>query len=99
MAWVKLDQGELERLEEGRVTTVVAGERALCVAKTADGIGVLDNRCPHQGGPLGDGEIDEHGHLICPWHGYEYDPITGQPPPGFSDSATCYPVERRDGEV
>ena len=27
--------------------------------------------------------------LRCPWHGYDYDPITGLPPEGFSDAAGC----------
>ena len=94
--WVKIEPGDLA---EGRVTTVVAGERPLCVSRTEAGIGVLDNHCPHQGGPLGDGEIDENGNVICPWHGYEYDPVTGRPPAGFDDGATCYPVEERDDGV
>jgi pyruvate oxidase len=94
--WVRIDPGDLA---EGRVTTVIAEGRALCVSRTAAGIGVLDNRCPHQGGPLGDGEIDENGNVICPWHGYEYDPHTGRPPEGFSDGALAYPVETRDDGV
>ena len=94
--WVKIEPGDLA---EGRVTTVVAGDRPLCVSRTEAGIGVLDNHCPHQGGPLGDGEIDENGNVICPWHGYEYDPVTGRPPAGFDDGATCYPVEERDDGV
>ena len=52
------------------------------------------NHCPHQGGPLGEGSI-EKGLLRCPWHGYDYDPITGQPPGGFSDAVPSYPVEER----
>ncbi len=91
VAWHKIDPGELG---EGRVTTVVVAGRALCITRTKAGYGVLDNHCPHQGGPLGDGEID-HGYVMCPWHGYEYDPITGEPPPGFTDAATSYPVEQR----
>ena len=89
-AWVELD---LPDLPVGRVTTVVAGGRALCVARTEAGWGVLDNRCPHQGGPLGDGQI-EGGYVICPWHAYEYDPVTGQPPAGFADAAVAYPTRR-----
>jgi len=93
-AWVRLDVGELP---VGQLTTVVAGGRALCVTHTSDGYGVLDNHCPHQGGPLGDGQI-ENGFVICPWHAYEYDPATGRPPPGFKDAATAYAVEvRHDG--
>src|SRR4051812_42807955 len=84
--WVEL---ELPDLEVGRVTTVVAGGRALCITRTPDGWGVLDNRCPHQGGPLGDGQL-ENGYVICPWHAYEYDPSTGRPPAGFNDGAAAY---------
>src|SRR5438105_849251 len=86
--WVTVD---LPHIDVGRVTTVVAGGRALCITRTADGWGVLDNRCPHQGGPLGDGQL-ENGYVICPWHAYEYDPSTGKPPPGFTDGATAYPT-------
>lgn len=95
MEWHRIDPGPLET--DG-LTTVVAGGRALCVTRTAEGYGVLDNRCPHQGGPLGDGQI-ENGYVICPWHGYEYHPCTGSPPPGFVDAATGYRVEQRDDGV
>ena len=39
----------------------------------------LDNHCPHQGGPLGEGSI-ENGLLRCPWHGYDYCPLDGSSP-------------------
>lgn len=90
-AWFKIDDSEFEL---DTPTIVVAGGRALCLTRTADGWGVLDNRCPHQGGPLGEGQV-EGDWLLCPWHGYEYDPLTGEPPPGFTDHATVYPVEER----
>ena len=49
------------------------------------------------GGPVGEGSI-ENGLLRCPWHGYDYDPLTGLPPQGFSDSVTAYEVDdRTDG--
>jgi thiamine pyrophosphate-dependent acetolactate synthase large subunit-like protein/nitrite reductase/ring-hydroxylating ferredoxin subunit len=92
---VKVDPGGLQ---VDRVTTVVANGRAVCLTRTAAGYGALDNHCPHQGGPLGDGQLAD-GYLICPWHAYEYDPVTGQPPPGFKDAATCYPVEERPDGV
>src|SRR5436190_23543618 len=96
LAWVEVD---LPDIEVGRVTTAVAAGRALCVTRTADGWGVLDNRCPHQGGPLGDGQL-EGGYVICPWHAYEYDPSTGEPPPGFGDAATAFPIRTaEDGRL
>ena len=87
--WVRVAR---PAIDAGRVTTVVAGERALCVVRGTDGEwSALDNRCPHQGGPLGDGQLDD-GWLICPWHAYQYDPVTGEPPPGFRDAATAYAI-------
>ena len=95
-----VDWHEIEGIELAvdEVTMVVAGGRGICLARTADGLGALDNRCPHQGGPLGEGTI-EGEWLICPWHGYEYDPITGAPPGGYDDGATPYPVREDDGIV
>lgn len=37
----------------------------------------LDNVCPHQGGPLGEGELD--GNMVtCPWHAWDFDVTTGE---------------------
>ena len=88
----------LEELPEGRVTTVVAGHRTLAMTHYRGRYGALDNHCPHQGGPLGEGSI-EGGLLRCPWHGYDYDPLTGAPPPPFDDAPSCFPVQVRDDGV
>ena len=86
-----------DELPDGRVKTVVAGGRALALSHHDGRYGALDNRCPHQGGPLGEGSI-ENGWLRCPWHGYDYDPLTGTPPPPFDDSPPCFATEvRPDG--
>ena len=94
-AWHQVDA---DGLAEGHVTTVIVNDRAICLTRTAAGLGALDNRCPHQGGPLGEGQI-EHGYVLCPWHGYEYDPISGVPPGEYGDVAATYPIEERDDGV
>src|SRR5204862_1469620 len=94
--WHKV--AELDELPEGRVKTVVAGRKSLALTHYEGAFGALDNHCPHQGGPLGEGSI-ENGLLRCPWHGYDYDPLTGTSPGAFDDTATCYPLDIRDGEV
>ena len=93
--WQKV--ADLDDLPVGRVRTVTAGRRSIVLTHVGDEFGALDNRCPHQGGPLGEGSI-EKGWLRCPWHGYDYDPLTGTPPPGFTDAPPRFPVEvRADG--
>src|SRR6186997_3322888 len=70
--------------EEGRVRSVVVDGRSIAMARCGGRLGALENRCPHQGGPLGEGSI-EHGLLRCPWHGYDYDPATGAPPGALAE--------------
>ena len=87
-----------DELDEGRVTTVAIGRRTFAVSKYEGQWGCVDNACPHQGGPLGEGSI-ENGWLRCPWHGYDYSPIDGKPPGGFSDAPACFTTEVRESEV
>src|SRR5579859_6791452 len=91
-AWHRVDPADVP--DDGRVRSVVVDGRTVALARCGVRLGALDNRCPHQGGPLGEGSI-ERGWLRCPWHGYDYDPITGQPPPGFHDAPAAFPVEER----
>ncbi|HON76647.1 MAG TPA: thiamine pyrophosphate-binding protein, partial [Dermatophilaceae bacterium] len=94
MTWHRVDAIP----DEGRVRTAVVDGRTIALSRCAGRVGALDNHCPHQGGPLGEGSI-EGGWLRCPWHGYDYDPVSGMPPPGFSDAPAAYPVEERDDGV
>jgi thiamine pyrophosphate-dependent acetolactate synthase large subunit-like protein/nitrite reductase/ring-hydroxylating ferredoxin subunit len=87
-----------DALADGRVTTVQAGHRSIALTHFDGRYGALHNRCPHQGGPLGEGSI-ENGWLRCPWHGYDYDPLTGVPPSGFADRPESFPVEARDDGI
>jgi pyruvate oxidase len=93
--WHRIDPADVP--DEGRVRGVVVDGRTVAVARCGARLGALENKCPHQGGPLGEGSI-EKGLLRCPWHGYDYDPVTGQPPGDFADSVPSFEVdERGDG--
>ena len=97
MSWHKaLDP---EELAEGRVTTVTIGTTSLCMTHHEGKYAALDNRCPHQGGPLGEGSI-ENGLLRCPWHGWDYCPLTGTPPgEEFDDGVPTFDTEVRDDGI
>jgi pyruvate oxidase len=86
-----------DELGEGRVKPVTCHRATVCMTHHNGAYAALDNRCPHQGGPLGEGSI-ENGLLRCPWHGWDFDPTTGLPPGGYDDGVATYPVEvRADG--
>jgi pyruvate oxidase len=82
--------------DEGRVRSVVVDGRSIAMTRCGGRLGALENHCPHQGGPLGEGSI-EKGLLRCPWHGYDYDPATGAPPgvlaEHLDDRVPAYDVE------
>ena len=101
LSWHKV--AERDQLPESRVMSVTAGVKTLALTHFQGQYAAMDNRCPHQGGPLGEGSIEkgEGGQcwLRCPWHGWDFDPLTGKPPGGHEDTGQeMYPVEvRKDG--
>ena len=86
-----------DAIRENRVMTVSAGHKEICLSRFEGKICALDNHCPHQGGPLGEGSI-ENGILRCPWHGWDYHPCTGKVP-GFEDKVESFPVEEREDGI
>ena len=81
---------------EGRVVPL-GGER-VAIFRNGTEISCISNVCRHQMGPLGEGRIID-GCVTCPWHGFQYDPVTGCAPPPFDDRIETYDVAIHDGFV
>ena len=88
--WHKVLDDKKE-LQEGRVMTVTAGHKDLCLTHHKGKFTALDNKCPHQGGPLGEGSI-ENGLLRCPWHGWDFCPHGGSSD-NFDDGLEAFPIK------
>lgn len=97
LIWHKV-LGHREELPEGRVKTVTANHKGICLTHYKGKFSALDNRCPHQGGPLGEGSI-ENGMLRCPWHGWDFDPYTGMSPGGYDDGIQTYKVKEENNAI
>ncbi|MEO1038111.1 MAG: thiamine pyrophosphate-dependent enzyme [Pseudomonadota bacterium] len=100
--WYKV--ADHHELAEGRAKSVTAGTKFIALVHFDGQYAAMDNHCPHQGGPLGEGSIekgvDGQCWLRCPWHGWDFHPLTGKPPGGHEDSGqTTYPVELRGDGV
>jgi 3-phenylpropionate/trans-cinnamate dioxygenase ferredoxin component len=63
-------------LDPGK-TTFEVDERFVVVFHLDGEFYALDDACTHDGGPLGDGDIDGF-QIICPRHGAHFDIRTGQ---------------------
>ena len=100
--WISV--GHVKDLPEGRIKTVTARTTSICLVHFEGQWAAMNNHCPHQRGPLGEGTIekgiDEKCWIRCPWHGWDFDPLTGKPPGGHEDSGQdMYEIDIRDGEI
>jgi len=88
--WHKVLDNKNE-LPNGRVMTVTAGHKGICLVHFEGKYCAVENKCPHQGGPLGEGSI-ENGKLRCPWHGWDFHPCGGSSE-GFDDGLPAFELK------
>jgi nitrite reductase/ring-hydroxylating ferredoxin subunit len=69
---------KVQDVPEGKgIVILLADGHEIALFKVNGEIYALDNSCPHQGGPLGEGTMD--GSIVsCPWHGWEFNVTTGE---------------------
>jgi nitrite reductase (NADH) small subunit len=75
-----------------------SGDKTICIANVNGVYSAMDNVCLHQGGPLGQGMI-ENGKVVCPWHGWQYDPKTGAAAHNANAKVAVYPMKIENGDV
>jgi nitrite reductase (NADH) small subunit len=69
--------GSLAALPPGALRQVEANGQTIAICRVGDEVYAVDGICPHSGGPLGHGAL--HGTaLVCPWHAWEFDCVTGE---------------------
>ena len=83
---------------DGGAREFTAGEKTVCVAKCEGTLSAMDNVCLHRGGPLGQGVIED-GKVICPWHGWQYDPKTGAVGHNSAAKVAVYPIKVEGDDV
>jgi nitrite reductase (NADH) small subunit len=74
------------------------GDKVICVANVNGVISAMENVCLHRGGPLGQGTI-EGGKVVCPWHGWQWDPQTGEATHNATAKLAVYPIRIERGDV
>ncbi len=54
-----------------------------------------DNLCPHEGGPLAEGNL-EGDSVTCPWHGWQFDVVSGEGSNSYGLSLSTYRILTTD---
>lgn len=64
-------------LPPGQAREVTLGGQVIALFNVAGTFHALPGRCPHRGGPLGQGFVDG-AQVSCPWHNWTFDVTTGE---------------------
>src|SRR5215472_8390186 len=71
----------LDELPPGAAKEVEHEGRVYALFNVGGTILAIDGICPHQGGPLAEGDVA--GTIVtCPWHGWQFDLKSGRMPSG-----------------
>lgn len=65
------------QIPENGMIGVEAEGKALVLVSLGGTIYALDDTCPHEAGPLSEGQI-EGEEIVCPWHASHFDIKTGR---------------------
>jgi nitrite reductase (NADH) small subunit len=88
--------GSVDDIPVGEGRAFVVGDEQVAVYRLRDGtLRALDAVCPHRGGPLADGLIDDRV-VVCPLHGRTYDLCTGAELAAGGDGIRAYDVTAAD---
>jgi nitrite reductase/ring-hydroxylating ferredoxin subunit/multimeric flavodoxin WrbA len=93
--WV--DVGATSELRNRSVTRVEVEGLVLALSFADEAFAAVAATCAHKGGPLDKAALED-GCLVCPWHQWRYDRVTGRHQ-GSPAAVAAYDVEVRDGRV
>lgn len=87
-----------DELRKGCGIQRTVGEREVGLFQVGDAVCAIDGVCPHVGGPLGEGVV-ENGKVFCPLHAWPFDLRTGQCDTNPNATVDCFETKVEDGEV
>jgi nitrite reductase/ring-hydroxylating ferredoxin subunit len=94
--WIKM--ATLEELPPGKAKEFEHEGRIYALFNVDGVISCIDGICPHQGGPLAEGEV-EGTIVMCPWHGWQFDVRNGQNTLGGRMQQPVFEVKVEDQDV
>ncbi len=92
--WRKVKDERPQALAEGKLMQITMAGRTLCFVRMNGVLRALADACPHQGRSISGGWCDE-GHVVCPFHRFHFDPVTGKARHGVCSSIEVFPLEER----
>ena len=89
---------KISEVQPGKGLPVMAENEEIALFNIGGKFCAINNVCLHQGGPLGEGEVNDH-FVTCPYHGWEYDILTGEVTFNPNSKVKTYPVKVEGDDV
>ncbi len=86
-------------LAHGQRKIVQAGGTEIAVFNLADKYYAIENFCPHQGGPVGKGDISDGDIITCPLHEWRFNIKTGACADFSGINVKSFPVNIYGNEI
>jgi nitrite reductase (NADH) small subunit/3-phenylpropionate/trans-cinnamate dioxygenase ferredoxin subunit len=88
----------VEEIPPGQGKSIEVGGIEIALFNINGTFFAIHNTCIHQGGPLGDGELD--GSVVaCPWHGWKFDVCNGNSLTLPDAKVSCFQVKVEGGDL
>ena len=91
----KLAEGTARKIDVG---DPLAGGKQVVLCRVDGQLFALDALCPHEGGRISDGPLEQGRLVMCPLHNYRFDPKTGKAVGRICRDARTYRVREKNGD-
>src|SRR5262245_41172662 len=89
----------LNFIQPGKIRLVIVNDTPVCIVRKGDELFAVKSKCPHSGGPIQSGWLNEKGDIVCPWHRFSYDLCTGRNTSGEGFYLETFPIKRKEDGI
>jgi nitrite reductase/ring-hydroxylating ferredoxin subunit len=90
--WHPVRDARLTHLAEGTLLRIIVRKQALVFVRIKGTLRAMDDQCPHQGAALSGGWVEDC-YVVCPFHQFHYNSITGKSKHGSTVNVPVYPIQ------
>ena len=99
MDWIKIfpsKEQAFATIKEHVPQLVIIGSVRVCLVRHQNRFSAVQDSCSHNGESLSKGHVNYLGEIICPWHNYCFETLSGREVQGRSADLKTYPVKIDD---
>jgi len=99
---IRIFSSKKEALEKVGVNTAIkveAGGQRICIVNSSGKLYAIQSSCPHLGEGLHKGTVNYLNEIVCPWHSYRFNLLSGEESARRCKDVKIYALEINDTGV